>query len=167
MNGVKDKWREVELLCQKVLSKKISWRSKVSMANKTNLVEAGRLLPLASWSKSSRWPATLPTIISVFWNGSSVLTATAYWGKHHQVDAFVFHGILKILEEPKGSPCLFFPGVVKLHEAAGFPIRCTSSHRWADMPRPTSRLFFTVLRVLMFPWRTENETYAGRVQGSW
>lgn len=53
----------------------------VSMANNTNLVKAKERLSLPQ-KQAFRWPTTLPTTISVFWNGSSVLTATVGIGEN-------------------------------------------------------------------------------------
>lgn len=128
MNGAEDKRREVASHCHKVLSKKITSRTTVSMANNTKLVKAGRGSPCLLKQVFQMTNCTSHHHLCVL-DGSSVLTATGYCGKHHKVDAFVSHGILQILEKPKGSPCLFFPGVMQLHEAAGFPITRTSSHR--------------------------------------
>lgn len=79
---------------------------------------------------------------------------------------FVSHGILQILKEPTGSHCVLFPVVMQLHETAGLPITLTFSHSWGDMHRLTSCRFFTIVKVLMSPLRTENETSVSSVQGS-
>lgn len=120
---------------------------------------------LDSWSKSYRWLTTLPNLISESWVDRSVFTATGYWVKY-KVDTFVSHGILQVLKEPTGSLCVSLPEVIRLHETVGSPRHSHFHLVEVAWHRLTSCCFLTVVKILMSPLRTENETSVSNMEGS-